>query len=130
MGSIPTSGSDHSLPVIAFDVDNTLLVLDEDNNIVTNEDVRALMVAIHKLGLARIMVWSGGGADYAEYATRDCGIKHMVHYYAGKGTTQIVPDITIDDQYMANFVSKVQLKLEGDIEPTPWMAVGQDNANV
>ena len=114
--------------IIAFDVDNTLLVLDEDNNIVTNEDVRALMVSIWKLGLADIVVWSGGGADYAEYATRDCGIKHMVSAYLGKGQTPALVDIAIDDQYVK--LGLVNLKLAGDIEPTPWMAVGQDNAKI
>ena len=112
--------------IVAFDVDNTLLQLDEQGNIVTNEDVRALLVAVWKLGLADIVVWSGGGADYAEYATRDCGIRHMVWAYWGKNDGR--PDVAIDDQSVV--LGRVNLKLAGDIEATPWMGIGQDNANI
>lgn len=117
--------TDTKLPIIAFDVDNTLLILDEHQNLVTNEDVRALMVAIYRLGLAYIVVWSGGGSEYAEYATRDCGIKHMVYGYWSKGYGP-QPDIAIDDQHCK--LAKVDLKLKGDIVPTPWM--GAPSANV
>jgi hypothetical protein len=103
--------------VIAFDVDNTLLI-ERDGKVVVNEDVRNLMVAIYNLGLADVVVWSGGGAGYAEYATRDCGIKHMVDMYWGKGEGYY-PDISIDD--MEANLATINLRLKGDIIPTPWM---------
>jgi phosphoserine phosphatase len=94
--------------VIAFDVDNTLLI-----EHVVNEDVRDLMVAVHKLGLARIVVWSGGGEDYARMATRDCGIHHMVWKYAAKNTFFAgCRLITVDDQAVK--LGEINLKIAGE----------------
>ena len=117
--------------IMAFDVDNTLLI-ERDGHVIVNEDVRDLMVAVHKLGLARIVVWSGGGADYARMATRDCGIHHMVWKYAAKtdGTDALLTQgsqvITVDDQ--PTTLGTVNLTLAGDIAATPWMAAGRTSA--
>jgi hypothetical protein len=103
--------------IIAIDVDNTLLT-EQDGMIVLNMDVVALMRAIYNLGLADIVVWSGGGADYAATVVRRFGIGNLVHRCAGKNDP-VKPDITIDDQETG--LGSVNLRLTGDITPTPWM---------
>jgi hydroxymethylpyrimidine pyrophosphatase-like HAD family hydrolase len=104
--------------IIAFDVDNTLLV-EKNGVVVVNHDMVILMRAIYTLGLADIVVWSGGGDDYAKQIVRKYGLSDMVSVACMKGT--LLVDIAIDDQDID--LAKVNLKLPGDIEATPWMGL-------
>jgi hypothetical protein len=112
---------------IAIDVDNTLLttvIIDGAFNAVLNHDVVALMRAIKALGVADIIVWSGGGKDYAEKMVHRYGLQNLVDQCAGKLdfiTEGFRPDITLDDQDMT--AGTVNLKLPGDIQATPWMGI-------
>lgn len=107
--------------MIAIDVDNTLLTVAADGNtVVLNTNIVLLMHAVHELGLATIMVWSGGGKEYAEGVVRKYGLSHLVDRCAAKDP-RIMPDITIDD--MDYDFSKVNLRLPGDIAPTPYMGL-------
>lgn len=110
------------MAVIAIDVDNTLLH-EVDGKVVVRHDLVALMRAVHALGLADILVWSGGGADYAIHVVRKLGLADLVSGYASKGDplSMLKPDITIDDQVIR--AGTVNLKLPGNIEATPWMGV-------
>lgn len=105
--------------IVAFDVDNTLL-REEQGKVVLNHDVVALMVAIKRLGLADIVVWSGGGSDYAAMTVRKFGISDLVWQYWAKNDGR-KPDITVDDQECT--LGTVNLKLLGDVVPTPWMGI-------
>jgi hypothetical protein len=104
--------------IIAIDVDNTL-IHEVDGSVCLNTDVVALMVAIHNLGVADIVVWSGGGQDYARHVVEKYGLTHLVYSCDAKGS--VGADITLDDQDMS--LGLVNLKLPGDIEATPWMGV-------
>jgi hypothetical protein len=106
--------------IIAIDVDNTLLVRERDKTVLRS-DMVVLMMTVKGLGLAEIVVWSGGGQDYAEQMVNRYGISHLVDRCAGKGDSTLHPDITIDDQVQT--AGRVNLRLPGDIEPTPWMGV-------
>ena|ERR1700722_15400543 len=106
--------------IIAIDVDNTLLVR-QGSKTVLRSDLVLMMMAIHGLGLAELVVWSGGGQDYAEAMVNRYGISHLVSECRGKGDATFHPDITIDDQMQQ--AGRVNLRLPGDIEPTPWMGV-------
>lgn len=106
--------------IIAIDVDNTLLVR-SGSKTVLRSDLVLLMMAVHGLGLAELVVWSGGGQDYAQAMVDKYGLSHLVSRAAGKGDPGIKPDITIDDQMQT--AGRVNLRLPGEIEPTPWMGV-------
>lgn len=106
--------------IIAIDVDNTLLVR-QGGKTVLRSDLVLMMMAIHGLGLAELVVWSGGGQEYAEKMVDKFGLSHLVSRCAGKGDPTFRPDITIDDQMQT--AGHVNLRLPGDIEPTPWMGV-------
>lgn len=66
---------------ICFDVDGTLI------DHLGNDRVRvnALFMACHKLFKnTKIVVWSGGGLDYAARRGRELGIEHMVWRFLSK----------------------------------------------
>lgn len=80
-------------PVVAFDVDDTLL--DHQGN--AREDVIALLRLLQKFG-CEIIVWSNGGGPNEEsipYAKRICRELAIDALVLEKGSLQ--PDITIDD---------------------------------
>lgn len=111
-----------TLPIFAVDVDNTLLIEGPDGRPVVNEAVRDLIRALHQLGVARIVIWSGGGADYAEAMARRCAVDQYASGYAMKATSLAPPAFTLDDQKCT--LGVINLRLPGDIEPTPYMGIG------
>lgn len=97
---------------IAFDCDGTLLN-NTKQNMVANERIRSLLIALSSFKNTKIAVWSGGGELYARQVAAALGISSYVDEYASKnpqrtvGVTEtashhvfkpdIVPDIAIDD---------------------------------
>jgi len=91
--------------VIAFDVDGTLI--DSEGN--TNWRITDMLRSFSRFKNVTVVVWSGGGKDYAEMYVRKLGLeKYVKRCYAknhiGKDSNgkhlfepEIVPDIAIDD---------------------------------
>jgi len=91
---------------IAFDVDGTLI---DDQDRVNIRTVRLLTDLAHMKNV-RIVVWSGGGKDYAETWVRRLGLGKYVSKCYDKNhissdsegnkhafAPDIIPDIAIDD---------------------------------
>jgi beta-phosphoglucomutase-like phosphatase (HAD superfamily) len=79
---------------IAFDVDGTLI----DTNGFMNIGVVNLLILLRGFKNVRIVVWSGGGADYARHHAERLGIDKHIHKFAGKlDSPRLEPDIAIDD---------------------------------
>ncbi len=94
---------------IAFDIDGTL----RDNSVggacVANERIRTLLITLASMKNTHILLWSGGGEDYARKVARALGIEQYVDEYSDKGYggydaegrpifhTTRKPDIAIDD---------------------------------
>lgn len=72
--------------VIAFDVDGTLIATEQDSEgmPVINERIRNLLIALSSFKNVKIVVWSGGGAGYAQHVSRQIGIHKYVDGYADK----------------------------------------------
>jgi len=100
----------------AVDVDNTLIE-QRGAEVVLNTKVLALVVALFELDVCELVLWSGGGADYAEHVARKFGVHHLFSKFTGK--QRDYADISLDDQ--PNSLAAISLKLPGDITPTPWM---------
>lgn len=109
--------------VIAFDVDGTLVQNGAlaEHEIVANERVRNLLIALAHMKNVRIIVWSGGGELWARQAAAAIGVSKYVDEYADKMykqcqrpeciqarkggmycnhhvfATELRPDIAIDD---------------------------------
>lgn len=95
--------------VIAFDIDGTLRDNTVADRILANERIRTLLILLSSMKNARIMVWSGGGANYARQVCAAMAIEQYVDVYADKGFggyeadgspifhTDIQPDIAFDD---------------------------------
>lgn len=93
--------------VIAFDVDGTLR--DNENtseaamrdDLLPNVRIVQLLKTLASFKNTRIIVWSGGGKEYAESIGRQLGIDEFVDEYAGKVDYMAFgkprPDIAIDD---------------------------------
>lgn len=91
--------------IIAFDVDGTLI--DSEGN--TNWRITDMLRTFSRFKNVTVVVWSGGGKDYAEMYVRKLGLeKYVKRCYAknhiGKDANgkhlfepEIVPDIAIDD---------------------------------
>lgn len=80
--------------VIAFDVDGTLI----DTSGFMNIGIVNLLILLRGFKNTKIVVWSGGGADYARHHVERLGIDKYVHAYASKTDhPTIKPDIAIDD---------------------------------
>lgn len=96
---------------IAFDVDGTLISTDLDSKglLVVNERIRTLLIALSSFKNTRIIVWSGGGAGYAQHIATKINITKYVDAYADKKhqgkdingkhifLPDMKPDIAIDD---------------------------------
>lgn len=98
---------------IAFDVDGTLIRNDsaalQRGYPIANERVRSLLVALASMKNTKIVVWSGGGAGYAQDIVRQLGLQKYVDAYASKNhkgvdvagahvfMPDIKPDLAIDD---------------------------------
>lgn len=90
--------------IIAFDVDGTLINFDNT----PNHEVIDLMRWFYRNG-DRIIVWSGGGVDYARHWVEKLGLAHMVTevVYKDKGFNI---DLAIDDEIVE--LGKINLKIE------------------
>jgi phosphoserine phosphatase len=80
--------------VIAFDVDGTLT--QGTDSYKARENVRTLLITLARADDTRIVVWSGGGALYAQQVSRALGITPYVDEFLEKNGT-LIPDITFDD---------------------------------
>ena len=89
---------------VAFDVDGTLI--DSDGN--TNWRITELLRILAHFKNIEIIVWSGGGKDYAEMIVRKLGLDNYVKRCADKNhlgkvdgkhqfNPDFKPDIAIDD---------------------------------
>ena len=95
--------------IIAFDIDGTLRDNTVADRIVANERIRTLLILLSSMKNTRIMVWSGGGANYARQVAAAMAIEQYVDVYADKGFggyeadgdpifhTDLQPDIAFDD---------------------------------
>lgn len=92
--------------VIAFDVDGTLF--DEQSK--PRNDVIAFLEVLHQAGHS-IIVWSGGGQDYAEQRARDAGVREMVHIMAKSDAKRLdrEVDVSFDDQEVT--LAKTNIKV-------------------
>lgn len=96
--------------VIAFDCDGTLVTTESasSKNIVANERIRTLLVALSSFKNVKIVVWSGGGEMWARQVGASLGIGKYVKLYCDKNLSgrvdgklvfspDLTPDIAIDD---------------------------------
>ena len=89
---------------IAFDVDGTLLKSDDS----ANENTRTLLRILSEMPDTRIIVWSGGGSEYARMMAKRIHVDHWVDECATKDGF-INPDITFDD--MDAQLGKVNIRI-------------------
>lgn len=88
--------SDMKRLIIAFDVDGTLLSNDDQLGGSPNYRVVRLLVDLAHSKNVRIVVWSGGGADYAAHWGSKFGLDPYVWKYLCKDP-ELKPDICFDD---------------------------------
>lgn len=79
---------------VCFDVDGTLL--DYESN--PREDIVMLLKAVARNKSNRVVVWSGGGKQYAEVIARRLGIDSIIFDCWSKLNPQFPVDIAIDDE--------------------------------
>lgn len=60
---------------IAFDIDGTLRDNTITDSYVANERIHTLLITLSSMKNTRIMVWSGGGEDYARKVVNALGIE-------------------------------------------------------
>ena len=88
---------------VAFDVDDCLIRQDSHGTDGPNYSVINLLMQFHALG-ARIVVWSGGGIDYAERWVDKLSLATYVDVIE-KGSRMV--DLAVDDEQVnmgwANF---------------------------
>jgi len=77
--------------VYAFDVDGTLI----DYNDVPREEIVEMARSLAFDPANTVIVWSGGGAEYAAMWARRLGIDHLVTMMAKDNS--IKPSVAIDD---------------------------------
>lgn len=87
---------------IAFDVDGTLIGLQNDS---PRYEIIQVFLTLHNLG-HNMVIWSGGGVDYAERWAFKLGLDWQTQILA-KGS--IVPDIAFDDEDVQ--LGKVNVKV-------------------
>lgn len=80
--------------IIAFDVDGTLVSSDD---VPSFQMINTLQVLSKLTKNVRIVVWSGGGKEYAEMWGRRLGLDDYVWKYMAKDRT-FHTDIAFDDQ--------------------------------
>lgn len=92
--------------IVAFDVDGTLILNetgDHTPGVPNNDDVPQVHIintlqVLSKFKNVRIVVWSGGGKEYAETWVRRLGLEKYVWRVQGKfDAPQLKPHIAIDD---------------------------------
>lgn len=89
---------------VAFDIDGTLISntsgLGQER---LNIDTYALMVLLSRMKNTRIVVWSGGGRDYAEQIVKKYGLeKYVVSCHGKHEWDELIDgsvDIAVDDQH-------------------------------
>ncbi len=83
--------------IIAFDVDGTLITFEDR----PRWDIIEMLKTLNKLG-CYIIVWSGGGDDYARHWCEKLFIEEYVDDYRNKihdsEEETIIPDICFDDE--------------------------------
>lgn len=79
--------------IVAFDVDGTLIV----DDVPQVQIIHTLQILSKLTKNVRIIVWSGGGKEYAEMWGRRLGLDEYVWKYMQKDRNQPV-DIAFDDQ--------------------------------
>lgn len=77
--------------IVAVDIDDTLVRLDES----VNNNVLEFIFVMDRLN-AFIILWSGGGEDYARHWGRRLGLDPFIDLYSAK-TTDLQPHLTVDD---------------------------------
>lgn len=84
--------------LVAFDVDGTLISLEDDS---PREDIIELLKMFKKEMEYFVIVWSGGGIQYAERWVQRLGLEEYVDKVMQKDKLQNgdiwIPDITFDD---------------------------------
>ena len=90
--------------IIAFDVDGTLISNTNGLGVERlNVEIYSLMVLLSKMKNTRIIVWSGGGKEYAEQIVTKYGIAKYVTSCHGKAefdeSIDGTVDICFDDQH-------------------------------
>lgn len=84
--------------IIAFDVDGTLITNTGARPDIANQRIVDLVKILSNFKNVRIVVWSGGGKDYAARWVRLLGLEDDVWRIASKTEYQeINADIAIDD---------------------------------
>ncbi len=86
--------------VVAFDVDGTLIghSIMGDGTYWPHDGIVSLAKTLSRFKNVKVVVWSGGGKDYASRMGRWLGLDEYVWKYASKTEhDQIKPDIAIDD---------------------------------
>lgn len=84
------------MATIAFDVDGTLLHAKTDK---PRDEIIDLLKSLSQLPDTSIVVWSGGGADYAQQVCHRIGLDPWVDSYAAKnGDPAEKVAISFDDQ--------------------------------
>lgn len=100
---------------IAFDIDGTLL----NNEGIppatpthlrprcgVNLEAVMLLQILSKMKNTRIIVWSGGGKEYAEQICRECGFEKYVDKVYGKEACEEEVDICFDDVHACELADK------------------------
>lgn len=93
---------------IAFDVDGTLLNDDETRPqiAINREIVELLDVFLHCFRNAKVIVWSGGGREYAFMQARKHGFDFAGIEYHDKNSYSETVDIAIDDHQLFALADK------------------------
>lgn len=94
---------------VAFDVDGTLI----DYNYEPKPEVVALASALITARNVRVIVWSGGGQDYAQQMAKKCGLKD-VECFAKFDANVPVVDVAFDDDIAVRGVRKLFILKAGD----------------
>jgi len=79
--------------IVAFDVDGTLISEADDSPRV---EIIDLLVKHHNDG-DTVVVWSGGGVDYAQRWVFRLKLSGYVDEFWSKGRGRVKPDLTYDD---------------------------------
>jgi len=99
---------------IAFDCDGTLIDFEDQPRTEMVLLARALRLSDH-----RVIIWSGGGKNYAEKVMRQCFGELKFECFA-KFADNVPPiDIAFDDDRMVSGVRTLLMLKRGDLAPMP-----------
>lgn len=91
-----------NLPIVAFDIDGTLI---SENTDKPKPEMVRLLQAFYDTGKVHVVVWSGGGVDYARTIGNRIKLPAGVEYMAK--TNAIRPDLAFDDMPEFDMADKV-----------------------